>query len=299
MITLKNDFVDRLRNESIKLTSTQKKLKKYLLDHVVDIGYMSLKELSEKASVSEVSVLNFCNLWGFENYVALREVFREYTKTRMQNIFMEPLSDTFTHMRQEELYRYCAGIADNHNEMVRNIDLAQLDQCARALIDSRDVLIFAHDMSKIAADYLVSRLTYLRIRSQSVNLGDNDTVQMLLSGLDSQDCVIIFSFPPYYMPAGDVADYVRHCGAKLITIADSSDSPVVTEGSINFLCKTQNPYFFNSMSIPIHLVEILAYYIAMIMGKKREDIVNIINAVGSYFLHNKNRGDEETNDKAH
>lgn len=286
---LKAGIVTRMRTESIKLTSTQRRLKQYLLNHVVDVGYMSLKELSEKAGVSEVSILNFCNLWGAESYIVLREGFREHTRLQMRDLFVEQLPENWD--QQEELYQYCAEVTGNHNDMLRSIDLRQLDRCARALIASRDILIFAHDMSKIAADYLVSRLGYLHIRSQSVNLGDNDTVQMLLSGLDSRDSVVIFSFPPYYMPAGNVADYVRHCGAQLITVSDGETSPVVSADSINFNCKTKNPYFFNSMSVPIHFVEILAYYISRTMGKKREDIVDGINAIGSYFQQNKKKGD--------
>lgn len=299
MNALKNAFVDQLRTEQMKLTGTQKKLRQYLLDHVADVGYMSLKELSEKAGVSEVSILNFGSLWGFDNYISLREAFREYTRSRMKSVFMEPLPTSLVREGREDLYRYCTDITDNHDEMIRSIDLDQLEECARALIGSRYVLIFAHDMSKIAADYLASRLTYLRIRSQSVNLGDNDTVQMLLSDLDPGDSVVIFSFPPYYMPGGDVADYVRHCGAKLITIIDSMDSPAAKDDSINFLCRTRNHFFFNSMSVPIHFVEILVFYIAITMGKDHEDIVNHMNAVGSYFLQNKNRGDEAANDKTH
>ena len=40
------------------------------------------------------------------------------------------------------------------------------------------------------------------------------------------------------------------------------------------------------MSVPLHFVEILAYYVAMAAGRRSEDIVNGMNAVGSYFHHN-------------
>lgn len=57
-------------------------------------------------------------------------------------------------------------------------------------------------------------------------------------------------------------------GANLIAIANNTDSPAVTDYGLNFLCQAQNPYFFNSMSVPIHFAEILAYCIGAIMGKK-------------------------------
>lgn len=284
---LNKDIVWYLRNMDQRLTSTQKRLRQYLLEHTVDVGYMSLKDLSEKAQVSEVSILNFCKLVGADSYIDMRECFRNYTRDMMRNIFMEPVPPSVTQEQWSEMYHYCSDITENHNRMLQSIDLTQLEQCAKMLTSSSNILILGHDMSKVAADYLASRLSYLHIHNQSVNLGDNDTVQMLLAGLVPGDSVIIFSFPPFYMPAEDVADYVRHFGYNLIVIADNENSPVVGKGGVDFLCRAQNSYFFNSMSVPLHFAEILAYYVAAATGKRSEDIINGMNAVGSYFLHNK------------
>ena len=49
--TLNFDFLFQLRCLDRKLTSTQKRLQTYLLDHAADVGYLSLKELSENAHV--------------------------------------------------------------------------------------------------------------------------------------------------------------------------------------------------------------------------------------------------------
>ena len=269
MNAIKKDFIHQLRNENRKLTSTQKKLRQYLLDHVVDVGYMSLKELAKNVGVSEVSILNFCSLMGCDSYISMREQLRDYMRSQANGLFLNPPAARFLDS-EGEFYRYCTCVTDSHNAMIRNLDPAALERCARTLIDAENILIFGHDMSKMAADYLTSRLTYLHIRCLSANLGDNDTVQVLLAGMSPRDSAVIFSFPPYYMPTGDVADYVHHCGANLIAIANNTDSPAVTEYGLNFLCQAQNPYFFNSMSVPIHFAEILAYCIGAIMGKKAQ-----------------------------
>lgn len=294
MNTLKIDIIYHLQNAPIKLTSKQKKIWQFLLEHVGEIGYMSLKELSVKASVSEVSILNFCALYGFENYIDMREAFRELTKYYMEHLFINNLSDYSSQARQNELYHYRTEIIANHNEMIRNIDMNQLERCARTLINSRDVFVLGHDMSKSAADYLARRLNYLHIRSQSMNLGDLDSVQMLLSNLSPEDSVVIFSFPPYFVPTGDVAQYVRRRGAKLISITGGIDSPAVLEEGINFLCKAHNTYFFNSMSVPLHLVEIIVYYLAILAGRKSEDTINIISRSGNHLIYNQNTGGEQT-----
>ena len=72
-----------------------------------------------------------------------------------------------------------------------------------------------------------------------------------------------------------------------LRFSNNTDSPAVTDYGLNFLCQAQNPYFFNSMSVPIHFAEILAYCIGAIMGKKSSDIMNTMDAVGNYFRHNK------------
>lgn len=106
--------------------------------------------------------------------------------------------------------------------------------------------------------------------------------QLLLRGgqfpaviLQLMDKIVFYSF------------HFNSFGANLIAIANNTDSPAVTDYGLNFLCQAQNPYFFNSMSVPIHFAEILAYCIGAIMGKKSSDIMNTMDAVGNYFRHNK------------
>lgn len=293
------DIVQYLKKCQLNMTTRQKKLREFLLDHVTEIGYMSLKALSEQAGVSEVSILNFCTLIGFENYITLREKFRDYTRACMQNTFLKTLPKPYTLEHHQLLYDYCSEIVENHNEMIRNIDPQRLEQTARVLLNSRDIFVLGHDMSKSAADYLARRLNYLHIRAQSMNLGDIDSIQMLLSNLGEKDTVVLFSFPPYFMPTGDVAHYARRCKASLITISGGNDSPAILDGGINFSCKAQNAYFFNSMSVPLHLVEIIAYYVAILSGKKSEETTSTIDGVGNYLIYNQTRGGGQTDGKTY
>lgn len=280
MNVLKNEVLPYMEQEISGITPTQDRLRRYLLEHVVDVGYMSLRELAENARVSEVSVLNFCRLMGFESYIALREAFRAYTRFRAEAAGGLPLASAPVPGQCDMLGPYCLQLMRHHHEMLENIDPRDLDRCARTILASDNILVLGHDVSKIAADYLSSRLNYLHLHSRSVNLGDRDTVQVLLSDLSERDSVVVFSFPPYYQPAGDVAEYARLCGAALIAVADSADSPVVGDYGRLFFCRTRNPYFFNWMSVPIHFAEVLTYCVSTIMGEKGEELVRSFNDMG-------------------
>ena len=278
MNALTSDIVQQLESSNLNMTPTQEKIRSFLLKNPVDVGYMSLKELSVGAGVSEVSILNFSRLLGFENYIAMRETFRDFTRSCMSfcsGFGREPSPEA------ARLDSYGMATMRSHHEILRTLDLDLLSRCAKTLSDSHNVFVLGHDVSKIAADYLSSRLNYLHIRSQSVNLGDRDTVKVLLSDLRPNDSVVVFSFPPYYDPGRGLAEFTLSRGATVIVIADSADSPVVSENCLFIPCKTKNPYFFNWMSVPIHFAEILAYYISMRMGKKGAEIIDDFNALGN------------------
>jgi len=271
------------------MNSKQRSISKYMLDHMVDVGYMSLKELATQAKVSEVSILNFCNLLGYDSFVAMREAFRDYVRECMPAAFMPTMYDEEQSIlppeQKNKFYQFATEVADSFNQMTRNIDIRKMDQCARTILVAKHVVVFGHDISKLAADYLTSRLNYMRIRTQTINLGDEDMVINTLAGLTHQDCVIFFSFHPYYSPSGDVANYVRRCGATVIAITDGIESPVVTDDTFNFICKVQNSVYFNVHSVPLHFAELLGCYVSLLLGERLDHIIRDFNKIGDYLAH--------------
>jgi len=141
-------------------------------------------------------------------------------------------------------------------------------------MNAREVLLFGHDVSKVMADYFAHRLNYLRIKASSLKLGDSDTVKTSLSMANENDVIVLFSFPPYYEPVSNVARYAAYRGATIITITDSSASPAVTDGPFNFICGTKTKFFFNSLTAPISLINVLTSCIALEMGPALDRILD-------------------------
>ena len=116
------------------------------------------------------------------------------------------------------------------------------------------------------ADYFAHRLNYLRIKAASVKLGDSDAVRTSLSMISEDDVIVLFFFPPYYQPVSNVARFAAYRGAKVVTLTDSADSPAATDGPFNFLCGTKTKFFFNSLTAPVSLINVLTSCIALEMG---------------------------------
>ena len=52
----------------------------------------------------------------------------------------------------------------------------------------------------------------------------------------------------------------------MVTLTDSADSPAATDGPFNFLCGTKTKFFFNSLTAPVSLINVLTSCIALEMG---------------------------------
>ena len=60
----------------------------------------------------------------------------------------------------------------------------------------------------------------------------------------------------------------------IITITDSSASPAVTDGPFNFICGTKAKFFFNSLTAPISLINVLTSCIALEMAPALDRILD-------------------------
>lgn len=276
-----------MRDKLDTLTAKQRSIAEYILNAPEEVSYLSLKELSRRAQASEVSVLRLCKALGYDSYVALKEALRLHTRAAMR-IFSPPgfpqkAEEAEPRDRGEALQRICACDLQNLSDMVAGLNAEQLFSCARGLLEAEEVLVFAHDASKLFADYLCYRLNFLRIKASSVKLGDSDTVQTVLARLRKTDYVILLSFPPYHLPIYNIASYCRYRGTPLLAITNSPDSPAAVEGSSVFLCHTEARYFYNSQVATVSFINVLTSCIAVEMGPYFDEILEAEQNVSNFM----------------
>ncbi len=270
------------------LTGKQKKIFDYMVEYPEEICYISLKALSKRLQVSEVSILRLCLALGLGGFVELKEMFRKNINQINQNRknngkLLEKLDTTIPIDNNELLRQICKNEQLNLNEQFTELDAEVMFSCARTLLQVNEVIVFGHDASKIPADYLVHRLNYLRIKARAIKLGDDNTVKSILPRLGVKDCAIFFSFPPYHMPIKNVTNYVKYRGIQTVTITDSLQSPAAVEGGFNFLCPTSTKFFFNSLTGPMALIGLLTSCIAVEMGDKLNQILEEEQSVYQFF----------------
>lgn len=261
------------------LTKTQQRIFDYMLNNPEAVCYATLKDISQRIGVAEVSILNMCRRLGCSGYSEMKKAFRLYIGERLKSIYdvdytLETMSDSSCEDEERILSTMFETEQRCLSELAATVQKEQVAGCANALMKANEVLIYGHDVSKVLADYFAHRLNYLRIKASSFKLGDSSTVQTSLAMADEKDVVILFSFPPYYKPVSNVARYARYRGATVIAITDSKDSPAVAGSTYSFICDTKAKFFFNTLTSPFSLINILTSYIAFKMGPALNEILD-------------------------
>ena len=274
--------------EQGKLTNKQRAIADFICKAPDEVAFLTLKELSARVKVSEVSILRLCHAVGLENFVELKKRLREYNSEQLRRaappVFLSKEEDSSLTDREAVLSAVCQDELYNLQDMINGLDRQALFACARGLLAAREVAVFAHDASYLFAEYLSYRLNFLRINSSSIKIGDSDSVQTALARLSKEDYVILLSFPPYYQPTVNLVNFCRYRGVKMMTITDSMESPAATEDSSVFLCRTSARYYYNSQAATASFINILSSCIAQELGPRFDELLEMEREVSDFIF---------------
>lgn len=257
------DIIERIRASYPDLTKKQKAIADYLTANPEDICYITLAQLSQNTSACEVTLLRFCQKMGCASFLELKNEFRDYTQTMIRLVssahFIAPKLTTGSASEKEALLSeifnkdVCAL-----SEYYSNIRLDSITRIADEIRKSRRIYIFAHDLSKIMGRFLESRLKILYFNATLVDLGNLEETQYHLQNLAEGDLAILFSFPRYFFPIGNIARKISGSGIPILAVTDSDTSPVAKYGDHLLICPGQTKFFYNSLALPMAVLNLLA-----------------------------------------
>ena len=78
------DVIQKIHNLYPEMTRKQKSIADILLESPEDIAYITLANLSQKTSSSELTLLRFCQKLGYSNFLEMKAAFREYTQSMVK-----------------------------------------------------------------------------------------------------------------------------------------------------------------------------------------------------------------------
>ena len=257
------DILEHLQELYPTLTKKQKTIADYLIANLEEISYITLAQLSHQTGTSELTLLRFCKKLGCSSFLDLKEQFRDYTQKMIKqasssSFFLPERISGEASERERILHEICNTEATVFSDFIANINLESVIKASDEIRKSSRIYIFAHDISLVPGKFLQGRLEILYLNAVLIDLSDLELTQKTIQQLTDGDLVIFFSFPRYYFPIGNIAKKASKSGVPILTITDSDTSPAAAHSTLLLLCPTSTKLFYNSMTVPMAMLNILS-----------------------------------------
>ena len=180
------DIIQRIHSAYPEMTKKQKSIADCLLESPEDIAYITLAQLSQKTSSSELTLLRFCQKVGYSSFLEMKSAFREYTQNMVKLLsspqyFVPDATITDVSGKSELLRQICREESDACKEFFASLDLLSIISAAEAIRKSKRIFICAHDISHVLAEFLAARLKLLYFEPKMIDLNNlNDTQENYL-----------------------------------------------------------------------------------------------------------------------
>ena len=280
--------IENIKNRYSMLSKTQKKIADFILSRE-DIGsFLSLNELSEQAGVTAVTVVRFCKKIGYNTFSDFKKDCQNYLQSMIlpKNVVKldyESIPNSIDNVLQKVIENEITLV----NETLKHINYDSIKQTIDIILTSKKVHLAARGITIPVAKILKTRLDFLCIESELIKMENINLLPRRLLNCNEDDVFIIFSFPNYSQSLGDLAKCVKSLGSKIICITDKAISPPALFSDILLICQTSSTIFYNSMTAPSSLVNVIATLLAIELNNKLKQNKLKIKRLAEYF-NNRN-----------
>lgn len=280
------NVVERIEAYYSDFTRTQERIADYVLTNSDKACFLSLKEFSAEVSASEVTIIKFTRLIGYKNFTHFKNELQKYISDRLSP--SEKIASAISHLSEVDFDYFVQQDRDTINSMLSLLDVEMLESAIALLKNGRKIYTVGDNISKIISDFIGLRLRNLGLPVAEFDLRSFEGMAYQLRGVNNQDVFIITSFPKYARTIIPLTEYL-HCNEiPMICITDRVASPVARYATVTFPCPTESSVFYNSITAPITLANILVSSLAVELRDAYRENRQEINKTAE-FLREKNK----------
>lgn len=277
------DILQHIRQFYPTLSRSQKAIADYILQHPEDVCFSSLKEFTEAVHTTEVTVVNFTRKIQINSYLALKKELQAYIRMRLSP--------------NDKLYRAVGGIVDRggvYRDCVENEQAAlaytfdnlkgeDIEACVSQIKQASHIYVLGFDSSLPVATFMLMRLHYLGFPTTQLTFAKPERLLLALERVEENSLFVLISFPVHASPMINLAEVLNRRKLPTIVITDQATAPVVQPSSTVLTCSTDDLLFYNSITAPISLVNLLCTLLAVETKSElrttREDLLNLYNEI--------------------
>lgn len=259
-----NLLLQRISSKRMDLTPKARLIADYILDNPRKVIFMTTKELSRSARVSEATVVRFVNQLGYGGYGDFLQELRDVIDTELTLIDRVGLTDMKA-PESERFRRVVYSEVDNLKQLHDSLDLDKVKRAVELLHESGAVYVVGSRLSYTFAYYLGWSLTKIRTQVHIMRGSDSTCIDFLTIAPE-ESLVVIFATTRYPNELIRLGKLAKRRGQTLLVITDGALCPLIPFADLSIIAPSRHIPLIGSPTTLACLVNLLVVELAARCG---------------------------------
>jgi DNA-binding MurR/RpiR family transcriptional regulator len=256
------------------MSKTYKKIALFLVEHPNDVAMLSVNAIANRCGVHASSFVRFAQFLGYSGFRELQGLFHQRlssaapgyeTRVRaLETRFAEGEARSDHGMLRDLVVRDMAALQD----LLGSVDEAELQRAVRMLERADTVFVAGQLRSSPIAELLRYLLTMLGKRAVLLDAGGG-LAPHIARTMGPRDALIAISFRHYAHEVVAIAEEAKRLGTPVLTITDTTLSPLSRTASVLFAIPEHDYTFSRSLAAPMCLAQALMVALAARLQEDR------------------------------
>jgi len=259
-----NLLLQRISSSRMDLTPKARLIGDYILNNPRKVIFMTTRELSRAARVSEATVIRFVNQLGYKGYGDFLQELRDIIDTELTLIDRVGLTDMKA-PESERFRRVVYSEIDNLKQLHESLDLDKVNRAVELLRDSSAVYVVGSRLSYTFAYYLGWSLTKIRTKIHILRGSDSTCIDFLTIAPE-ESLVVIFATTRYPNELIRLGKLAKRLGQTLLVITDGALCPLIPFADLSIIAPSRHIPLIGSPTTLSCLINLLVVELAARCG---------------------------------
>ena len=276
-----NLLLQRLSANRADLTPKARVIADYILNNPRKVIFMTTKELSRAARVSEATVVRFVNQLGYRGYGDFLQELRDIIDTELTLIDRVGLTDMKA-PESERFRRVVYSEIDNLKQLHETLAQDEVNRAVDLLHSSSAVYVVGSRLSYTFAYYLGWSLTKIRTRVQIMRGSDSTCIDFLtIAPADS--LVVIFATTRYPNELIRLGKLAKRLALTLLVITDGALCPLIPFADLSIVAPSRHIPLIGS---PTTLACLINFFVVELAARRGADLQAHQERLEKVYLEN-------------
>ena len=276
-----NLLLQKISSHRPDLTPKARLIGDFILNHPRKVIFMTTKELSRAARVSEATVIRFVNQLGYKGYGGFLQELRDIIDTELTLIDRVGLADMKA-PESERFRRVVFSEIDNLKQLHESLDLEKVNRAVELLHGSNSIYVIGSRLSYTFAYYLGWSLTKIRTKVNILRGSDSTSIDFLTIAPEGS-LVVIFATTRYPNELIRVGKLAKRLNQTLLVITDGALCPLIPFADLAIIAPSRHIPFIGS---PTTLACLINFFVVELAARCGTDLKPHQEKLEKVYLEN-------------